>query len=443
MKLCGVDTVAIAPGALVRWDLSSDATPTAVAVPPSENEKFHLDGLRRHGAAGWLALTVEFGERVPLEDLTRAVRTLLERHEVLRCHFDIDGDDFRRHVTPAATVTVEPRTCDTETSPISDHLIDEIAANCSPFTPFGHVIAAVDRPSSTTLICAFDHCFVDAYSLAVIASDLVDDIARVPVPAPASFLAIRALEENAAPVGTDDPRLTRWGEFLAAGDWTVPEFPLDLGLAPGEKAEVRTEVRDLLDAEATDSFESAVRAKGARTYPALLTAVADAVRQAGGPAELATILPIHTRGRPVDRRAVGWLVGNAPIRLLARGDGACALRTNTTRLGDALPLAEIGLTPVYTAYADLLRQNRNDVFMMSYVDYRRLHLPASVTTRQISSSRDTDTAQFWFWRDTDGIQLRARHPDTTTARQTMDDLLDAVTDQVDDMRTQPRRHRAG
>ncbi|NED60236.1 condensation protein, partial [Streptomyces sp. SID10244] len=108
------------------------------------------------------------------------------------------------------------------------------------------------------------------------------------------------------------------------------------------------------------------------------------------------------------------------------------MRANTARLGEALPLARIGLTPVYMTFGDLIRTNRSDVFMVSYVDYRRLGLPASVTTRQISSPRRTDTAQFWFWRDADGVHLRARYPETALAHRTMNGVLDAVDHRLRD-----------
>lgn len=463
MKLCGDDAIEIEPGAVTRWELAATADSLPVDVPPSENEKFHLDAVRRNGTAGWLALTVEFAEAVAVDDITRSLRKLVDRHEVLRCHFVSSDDEHVRHRLPVGDLTVrpvpgvvvpdgpgpegttDPGTTDPGTgdSPLADRLVDDIATVCSPFAPLQHYLAAVQRPSSTTVILAFDHCYVDAYSLAVIASELVDDLSGTKVAQPMSFLDIRTVEDAAPTVAPDDPRLRGWGEFLAANHWTVPEFPLDLGLAPGDTAPVCTEVRTLMCAESARRFEQTVHALNARTYPALLTAFADAVHDVGGPAELPAILPVHTRYDAADRKAVGWLVGNAPIRLSARGDRGTTLRANTARLGEALPLARIGLTPVYMTYGDLIRTNRSDVFMVSYVDYRKLGLPASVTTRQISSSRRTDTAQFWFWRDADGVHLRARYPDTELAHRTMTGVLDAVDDRLRDVWSGGLRHRAG
>lgn len=447
MKLCGVDTVAIEPGEIIRWELTATADAAPVAVPPSENEKFHLDAMRRSGTAGWLALTLEFDDAVDLEDLTRRIRSLLDRHEVLRCHFVSTDDDHRRHRLAPGHVAVQQvrdvASSSHDSATLTAVILDGISATCSPTAPLRHYLAAVRRPSSTTVICAFDHCYVDAFSLAVIASDLAGGDADPSVATPVSFLDIRAAEESAPVVDPDDPRLRAWGEFLAANRWTVPEFPLDLGLGPGEATDVHTEIRTLMSARDAERFDAFVRSRSARTYPALLTAVAGAVRDSGGPDELATILPVHTRFNPRDRSAVGWLVGNAPIMIDAGDDGGPTLRTNTDRLGDALPLARIGLTPVYMAYADLLRSHRNDVFMVSYVDYRKLPVPDSVPSRQISSSRHTDAAQFWFWRDADGIHLRARYPRTATAESTMAGVFGALADRLALDGLGRRHHRAG
>lgn len=172
----------------------------------------------------------------------------------------------------------------------------------------------------------------------------------------------------------------------------------------------------------------------------LLTSLAQAVRDVGGPDELPTILPVHTRHAPGARRTVGWMVANVPIRLL----GASALpgddlTINSARLAAALPLAEIGLTPVYAAYADLIRPSRHDVFMISYLDYRRTDLPKCAVTQQISATRATDTAQLWFWRDHDGIHLRTRHPGTSTAARTIDDVLGALSDRLRELSADGQR----
>ncbi|NED68225.1 hypothetical protein G3I15_45565, partial [Streptomyces sp. SID10244] len=92
---------------------------------------------------------------------------------------------------PGPAGATGPAVAVTGDSPLADRLVDDIATVCSPFAPLQHYLAAVRRPSSTTVILAFDHCYVDAYSLAVIASDLVDDLSGTKVTQPVSFLDIR------------------------------------------------------------------------------------------------------------------------------------------------------------------------------------------------------------------------------------------------------------
>lgn len=440
MKLAGVDTAHIAPGELLRWDLRPTAPGKPVAVLASENEKFHLDATQHEGATGWLALTVDLDERVSVDDLSRAVRSMLERHEVLRCHFDSVDQGYQRRRLSGDEFTAAPGPVPT-TGNLTEQIIAGLDETCSPRAPLRHYVAAVRRVSSTTVILGFDHCFVDAYSLAVIAADFVADLHHVDVVAPVSYLEVRTHEESLlTTVDSDAGPVRAWGEFLAANEWHVPAFPLDLGLDPGEVATVHTDIRTLIPRTEADRFDRAIRQREARVYPALLTSVAQAVADVGGPNELPTILPVHTRHNPGVRRTVGWLVANVPVRLLAHGARpGSELPINTHRLAAALPLAGTGLTPIYAAYADLIRRSHHDVFMMSYLDYRRTDLPASAPTQQISAARESDTAQFWFWRDHDGIHLRTRHPGTSTAARTLDDVLDAVSHRLGELSMEGHR----
>lgn len=63
-----------------------------------------------------------------------------------------------------------------------------------------------------------------------------------------------------------------------------------------------------------------------------------------------------------------------------------------------------------------------DIFMVSYLDYRRLGDPLP-GARHISNSTTTDSVQMWFSRHHDGLDLRIRYPDTTTANATVDALV--------------------
>lgn len=422
MRLCSVDDVTLPSGELIRWTLRPTAPARTTDATPSENETFHLDSVRRTGRSGWLAVAVEIPGWVQVDEITRGVRTVLDRHEILRTHFAVDADTYTRMLLDPDSVAVEAGPAVSTLSPTATVFAD-IASGCSPFEPLAHYITAIRTPSSTTLLCAFDHVYADAYSLAIIASNIVDGLGGRAIADADSYLDLRRTEQLSPPIAPDDPRLAGWGRFFGENGWQVPEFPLDLGVEPGATAPVRTDVRTLLTAAEGRAFERVVHNQDARTFPALLTGLAAAVHESDGPTELPVIIPVHLRRSLTSRKSVGWIVGNAPMSATIAGSTATALRATTRRLSAALPLAEIGVTPVYTAYIAQLRTTRHDVFMASYLDYRQLKLPR-VSMHHISSSRVSDTAQLWFWRDHDGIHLRTRFPDTQIATATMSRVLD-------------------
>ena len=136
---------------------------------------------------------------------------------------------------------------------------------------------------------------------------------------------------------------------------------------------------------------------------------------------MSTIIPA---GPQTDRRFVGWVVDNIPMRVAGSGDPLELSRINARRVAEATPLAEIGLTPVYQTFGDRLRRSRDDVFMLSYVDYTRWYTPADgIEVRQLSGDHDTDNAQWWLWRDESGIHVRVRYPDTDQAEKIIDAVL--------------------
>ncbi|GAB99059.1 hypothetical protein GONAM_06_01690 [Gordonia namibiensis NBRC 108229] len=431
MKLSSSESWEVEPGELVCWRAVPGGAAARSSAPVSENERFHLASLAS-GQPGWMALTLDFPEQIDADVLGEVVATVIARHDALRSHYVQAEDGVTRLVHPGVDVKEEHRETaeGLSSQEFAVKLIESISATCNPFEPMPHFLAAVTRPGGTTLICAFDHCYVDARSLAVVSTEICELLAgRELEPAESGLAALSVVAEGEASVTADDPRLGAWGQFLAATGWTVPEFPLDLGVAVGDSLPVHTMVRTLLSGDDAATFSSTVHRRGARTYPAVLTCAAMAVNAAGGPDEIATVVPTGAGAGP---GCVSWSVGNAPLRISATGDLYAAMHRNTRRLSAALPLAEIGLTPVYAAFGDRLRPGRSDVFMMSYVDYTRLPMArGDVDVRQISSQKPTDTAQWWFWRDRDGIHVRVRHPHTERAVAVLGDTLDTMQALVD------------
>lgn len=438
MKLTTIDRVIIAPGRVDTWPISTSHAAQRSPTGPSENERFHLKAVRG-GGTGWLAVMIELPGPFEPDVLTDALRALLDRHDVLRSYFVVTDppetgasadDGFVRFTHARGSADVRARSAqfsiDADTGMAA--LESAINATCTPFEAFPHFFAAVRHEHSTTVVCAFDHCYVDALSLAIIAEDLLDHFRGIEVPAAGSFLAGGGAEVPAA-APSDDPRLVPWRALLQATDWAVPAFPLELGVDEGDRVPPHIDIRTIYDAPTAERFDALARAEGLRTYPAMVACLATAIFRAGGPDRTAMIIPVHTRNEPGRKRAVGWFVSNAP--LLVDGsdpDLLTAMRRATGALRSAVFAADVGLSTVFGVFGEQIRMVRHDVFMVSYVDYRRFDLPDWSMPQHVSSSSETDALQLWFWRDRDGLHLRARYPSTETGRSTAAEVLDELVD---------------
>lgn len=423
MRLTDAQNYSVEPGALMIVGLAARRGGDLCEVGLSENEQFHIRS-HRSGHRGSLTLVVDFPYEVDRAVLESLPALLLSRHDVLRTYVAAIDDHYSRMHLPASAIvtTTEPIAAEKLSSEaLTELVMDRIEASCNPCEPVSHFFAAVSRSQSTTVICAFDHVYVDARSLTVVATDIADVVDGQMMSPPASGLdAVRA-HICADDVADDDPRMVGWLQFFDETGWRVTEFPFDLGVPIGRRAPMRTRVATLLDNAEGQRFSSAVHRHGARTFSALLTCIGIAIRAAGGPPETSMVVPTGLATRdPV----VAWVVGNVPLRVRGEGTVEELLAANAIRLAQALPLAKIGLTPVYQAYGDRLQRGRGDVFMVSYVDYTRQRLPStSVEVQQLSEDHDTDNVQWWLWRGNAGIHVRVRYPATPEAEDVIGRVL--------------------
>jgi hypothetical protein len=138
--------------------------------------------------------------------------------------------------------------------------------------------------------------------------------------------------------------------------------------------------------------------------------------------------PLHIRKDPRWADAIGWLTTSAPITVQITPDadfGASLAHTHAS-FRVALTLEGVTMAQVRDALGDKIRRTRTDVFMVSYIDYRKL--PGTddhdlLNAHHISNVTVADDAQFWISRTNRGLSLRSRFPDTDTANETMVNFL--------------------
>jgi hypothetical protein len=434
-----IDRYSPDPGVVLQWSVdSSGGGPIVSAVPPSFNQAFHLVGA--DSGTVWLAAAFDVDGHIDAKALEHAYRLLIVRHGTLHSAFVRRDDRIERELHDPSQLSLVPLAGveTTSSSGLRDLLWSSLNDACHPFGFPAYLLAAIDRADRSTVFCGFDHSHVDAYSMSIIVNDLHQlylaaqaepgGFIADEMPMAGNFVDYCAAESDATPIGRTDPRMRAWLNFFAERNNTAPSFPLDLGLPPGEKAPQAVDVRHLLGPDATDEFDTRCRRAGASVFAGVLSAMAQSVRHLGGGPQMSLLFPVHTRLSEPWHNAVGWFTTNAPLAVTTAADFADTLARTGPALRAAVKLGEVPVPQVLDALGGLHR-SRDDIFMVSYVDYRRL--PGSVAHTDISATHisnvtSADDVQFWISRTDRGLALRTRYPDTPTARTVIAAFLDDV-----------------
>lgn len=424
MRVTTVDHYAPEPGTFVHWIARDDGTAIESPAPPSFNQLVHLAGAE----AGYTWLAAAFDVDGPLDRgaLADAYRALIARHGTLRSSF-VPTSTGPRTVLRSGSVRLEeqPGAVHRSSAALRDTLWRFCNDRCAPFAERAYLLAAIDRPDTATIVCAFDHAHVDAYSIAIVIEDL-------------RLLYHGADPESLPPVGDfvehcahpvefrdDDPRVDGWREFFGDQGVVPPSFPLDLGLAPGRSAPQAVELRRMLSAETAREFESYCRTNDSGVFAGVLAATAHGVRAIGGGDRVRLLFPMHTRHEPRWQHAVGWFTTNAPVAIDASGEPAQTVRRAQHAVRAAIEIGTVALAPTLRALGGL-RPHRADIFMVSYIDYRRLPGADARNATHISNTSSADDVQIWFSRSADGLALRVRYPATAPARAVVLSFLNEV-----------------
>ncbi|KXO88233.1 hypothetical protein AXK56_12785 [Tsukamurella pulmonis] len=452
MRVTTIDGLRTAPGRYLEFPVVPTGTAVPSDVPPCFNQQSHLRAADGDDSSPgtWLCGVFDVDGPIDEEALQEAFQRLVDTHATLRSQFAVADDGARtpqRSVHPAGSIRVG--------APVAEHAEDEaqpsvrlrgrLDEQCRPLRFPNYVLAAISRPGTSTIVCGFDHVHVDALSLAIAIDEVAAAYAGVApaVSVPGDGHLDYCREEAAAEqVDPHDPRLAEWIEFLADAGGHAPEFPLELGVPIGESAPQHSAEVLLLDADEAEAFSAATARAGGTTYAGLLTALAMATHAAGGSDLLPLTFPAHTRYDERYARALGWFVTSAPITVSVHDDGRpadpCTLFERSVALTQqelrrARDRADVPLGQVIAATTGGYRPRRQDVFMASYLDYRRITQGDSgfgTNRTHVSNITRCDDVQLWFSRTHDGVSVRTRHPDTPQAHRTMRTVLQSLRSTV-------------
>ncbi|MBY6412495.1 hypothetical protein HQ346_12500 [Rhodococcus sp. BP-252] len=435
MRVTSITEYVGAAGTYLEWPVSiGDGMHSDVA--PSFNQSFHLSAALGTGTEDtttvWIAVAFDVPGRIDVDALSWAFEQFVERHPALRTSFFADDTGVRRRVhAPSEVEAGHPqRTPMLDPSELSTHVRARMNALCHPSRSPSYSLAAVDRPDTSTILCGFDHAHVDAMSMTVAAEEIAALYASRRTGRPhaletvGSFVEYCRGEADTPAADLADPRVADWARFVDECGGTTPAFPFDLGVPLGQSAPQATAVHTIASADRAERFEAGCRDLGAGMFTGVVAALAQASSNIGGPKRFPLLFPLHTRRDPQWARAVGWFTTNAPMTVTVGADFDETVTNAHASFRAALPLAAVPIPRVLEALGQKFRRTRNDVFMVSYIDYRGV--PGADCARSnahhISNVTTADDAQFWVSRTSNGLSLRSRFPDTPEARRVVENV---------------------
>jgi condensation domain-containing protein len=448
MRVISVDDLAVPAGRLqVLVPTASAAEPNS--TPPSFNQRNHLATASASG--GWLAATFELNTGLlefEMPALERAFVALVRRHETLRTSFANDREMTRM-------VHVEPLSWRTESFALVGDLAQRQArfrrvvdSYTRPWSFPAWMLGVIRTADNPIVVAAFNHIHVDAMSLAVAVRDLLAAYRGEELEATLSFVDYCA-EPREAKL-SDATGVATWHSFLEANGGGLPRFPADLGLEPGQRVPQRAIVRELLSDDQADAVEQGCLAAGGRMSSGVFAVCAAAAAslpespgwplQEGDGGSLSTLLAVSTRRDARWAGSLGWFVTNVPIEIPVCDTLHESVAATQSAVDAALQLAELPLSDVVASYPGQLELDR-DVFMISYLDYRRTAAAQDLSAHNahhVSASTPADNVQVWFSRTDRGLAVRTRLPDTAAATAAVETWLDAVADGLHTLSTEPQ-----
>jgi GNAT superfamily N-acetyltransferase len=305
-----------------------------------------------------------------------------------------------------------------------DALRETLDEFCRPHSAPSHRLVLIDTAAGPSIVVAADHSHVDMWSLLVLTRDLLRALGEAEAGetpalevAPAFADHTRAL--LARPPAPDGIR-ERWSEILTATGGVLPRFPLPLGEIDQPQPE-RVEIRDVLDVDATASFEAEAADRGVSTLALAVAAMtAVTLELVGEP--LRAVFPVHSRYHQEWHSSVGWFITNAVIESTSTDPQACAAAVREAISLGSWPLADV-LAP-WGGWP-----SAPGMFAVSWLDLRRLPVridSVGLDAQYVSAAIRTSGVMVWFILDERGLRLRCRYPDTDQARASVGRWLDQL-----------------
>jgi mycolipenoyl-CoA---2-(long-chain-fatty acyl)-trehalose mycolipenoyltransferase / long-chain-acyl-CoA---trehalose acyltransferase len=439
MKLTEISQHEARPGKVIEWRLHAETIAAAARTPrdprpPSYCQEAHVKtAALLHELSvqtpTWLATAFDICGALDDDAMEAAFLAWIARHETLRSELRLAGQDLQRFTLSAESVSLQ-RTAVGSPAHSEDlirYLEDRFDEATNPLTWPSYLFVTVGRDEGFTVYLAFDHCNVDGYSIAQMAHEIHELYASAIAARPAalaevgSYIDFSTSEREAAErLDANHPAVVRWQDFVEACGGDLPEFPLDMGLAPGDLPRQTGVCEWLLDPSEAVAFNAACKAGGGNFLAGVMATAGIAAYELGDQPVYRSIIPFHTRSEARWSTSLGWYIGLAPLEIATAQAGGfrelMVMAREAARVGK--PIAQVPFAKICTLLEPMVRP----VSMISYIDARLV--PGARQWDQWNAHAFGkvaygDETYIWVNRTMDGVYMTCRHPDTDLAHDNM------------------------
>lgn len=337
MRMTRIEELDTIDGDVYLLRPSEESSAALAAAPANEHRPSYMQdqhlrlrrAMERVGSAdaNWLGLCFDVEGPLDVDALHRAATAWVRRHEVMWGTFRNDPANPDGELTRHA---IAPEDLTLSMTPLGSHAGDEVnqvllkhfSDAVDPIDNFGYAIAGVSGRDRSTIFCGFDHCYGDGISVLLAYMELSQLYAnetgdeQVEMPPVKGYMTYAQKERaDAQQYGIDHPSMQFWADYAMDGAGAKDGFPMDLGIAEGERFWLIPMDYDILTAAECDRLEAIAKEESA-TFPAVVYAsFALAARDLTGASAYRFFNPAATRHTPETLPTMGWMINVLPIHI--------------------------------------------------------------------------------------------------------------------------------
>lgn len=398
--------------------------------------------------ANWLGFCFDVPGPLDVDAFHRAATIWVRRHEVMWGTFREDPDDpsieMTRHAIAPEDLSLTVRPLGSHRGPdVNRVLLEHFTAAVNPVDNLGYALAGIGGGEHSTIFGALDHCYGDGFSVLLAYMELSALYAQetggptAPLPPATGYMTFAQTErEEAQQFGIDHPAMQFWADYAMDGAGARDGFPMDLGIAEGERFWLIPMSYDILTGEECDRLEAIAKDEQA-TFPAVVyAALAMAARDLAGRDAYRFLNPVATRTTPDLLPTMGWMVNVLPIHIpVGPDDGlfelARAVRAKFREARVCEPVPALRVVEVMNEVFGFSVEGTHRPAIVSYLDGRMI--PGQEKWAQDRFYGTTgqgydDDVNVWVNRTPTELYVMCSVPQTPTAVDSVDRFFTYASD---------------